>query len=124
MVDETAPTSSLPAPADGKWIRGVSAAQSVSEAASHVLATRLAAVHHWLPLAAMRSEEDAEHVHGLRIAVRRAVEALRVFAGLIDKKQRAELCERLRRIRRAADSARNWDVMIERFSRDVHGPLL
>jgi CHAD domain-containing protein len=76
---------------------------------------RLKAVCHYLPLAAEKSDEDIEHVHQLRISVRRAVEAVRVFSGLMDEAEVDALRDRLRRIRLAADEARNWDVMCERF---------
>jgi CHAD domain-containing protein len=101
---------------DSKWITGFSPDQPVCEVASRVLAARLKAVCHSLPLAAEKSDEDVEHVHQLRISVRRAVEAVRVFAGLIEKAEADPLRDRLRRIRLAATEARNWDVMAERFS--------
>jgi CHAD domain-containing protein len=88
----------------------------VCEVASRVLAARLKAVHHFLPLASEKSDEDNEYVHQLRISVRRAVEAVRIFSGLMEKAEAEALRDRLRRIRVAADEARNWDVMVERFS--------
>jgi CHAD domain-containing protein len=78
-------------------------------------------VCHALPLAADKSDEDVEHVHRLRISVRRAVEALRVFGGLIDEARLIEFRETLRRIRLAADEARNWDVLAQRFSQQQNG---
>jgi CHAD domain-containing protein len=51
-----------------------------------------------------------------QFSVRRATEAVRVFSGLIDEAEANALRDRLRRIRLAADEARNWDVMAERFS--------
>ena len=101
-------------PTDSKWTAGVSPDRPVSEVAGRVVAARLKAVHHFLPLAADKSDEDVEYVHQLRISVRRAVEALRIFSGLIEETE--ALRDRLRRIRLAADEARNWDVMVERFS--------
>ncbi len=101
-------------PTDSKWTAGVSPDRRVSEVAGRVVAARLKAVHHFLPLAADKSDEDVEYVHQLRISVRRAVEALRIFSGLIEEAE--ALRDRLRRIRLAADEARNWDVMVERFS--------
>lgn len=98
-----------------KWIAGISSGQTVCEVASRVLDARLKAVCHALPLAAEKSEDDVEHVHRLRISVRRAVEAVRVFAALIPEVEMGSLRDRLRRIRRAADEARNWDVMTDRF---------
>jgi CHAD domain-containing protein len=99
---------------DGKWIGGISPDQPVCEMAGQVLNARLKAVHHFLPLAAEKSEEDEEYIHQLRIAVRRADEAVRIFARLMEES--GALRDRLRQIRRAADEARNWDVMVERFS--------
>lgn len=110
---EVEPTA---APTDSKWIAGIAPDQPVCEVASRVLDTRLKAVCHALPLAAEKCDEDVEHVHQLRISVRRSVEALRVFSGLIDEAEANALRDRLRRIRLAADDARNWDVMAERFS--------
>ncbi|MGA2253291.1 MAG: CHAD domain-containing protein [Thermoguttaceae bacterium] len=103
-------------PPDSKWIGGISPDQPVCEVAGRVLDARLKAVYHVLPLAAEKSDEDVEHVHQLRISVRRAVEAVRVFSGLMEEAEIAALRDRLRRIRLAADEARNWDVMCERFS--------
>ena len=105
-----------PVPTDSKWTTGISPDEPVCEVAGQVLNARLTAVCRSLPLAAEKSDEDVEHVHQLRISVRRAVEALRVFSGLIDEAEVDPLRDRLRRIRLAADEARNWDVMAERFS--------
>jgi CHAD domain-containing protein len=51
----------------------------------------------------------------LRIATRRAVEALRIFADLIPTPAGDDLRAKFRRIRVAADEARNWDVLGQRF---------
>jgi CHAD domain-containing protein len=103
-------------PADNNWVEGISSSQSVCEVASRVLDARLKAVCRWFPLAADDSTENIEYVHQLRLSVRRAVEAARVFSGLIEEAGYGELRERLRRIRLAADEARNWDVLCGRLS--------
>ncbi|MGO9108578.1 MAG: CHAD domain-containing protein [Thermoguttaceae bacterium] len=110
---EAEPTS---VPAESKWVAGIRLDQPVCEVAGRVLEARLKAVCHFLPLAAEKSCEDVEHVHQLRISVRRAVEAIRVFSWLMDEAEVDGLRDRLRRIRLAADEARNWDVLGERFS--------
>lgn len=92
-------------PSDSKWMAGISADQSVCEVAGRVLDARLKAVCQSLPLAAEKSDEDVEHVHQLRISVRRAVEAVRVFSGLMDEAEVTALRDRLRRTRLAADEA-------------------
>jgi CHAD domain-containing protein len=103
-------------PTGSKWIAGINQDQPVCKVAGRVLDARLKAVCQALPLAAEKSGEDVEHVHQLRISVRRAVEAVMVFAGLMEEAEVAALRDRLRRIRLAADEARNWDVIGERFS--------
>jgi CHAD domain-containing protein len=106
-----------------KWVSGVSSSHSVAKASSRILEARLKAVWYWLPLAAERSDEDVEHVHQLRIAARRAVEALRLFSDLIPEEFYRDLRGKLRQIRLAADEARNWDVLSDMFQHcpDVPG---
>lgn len=142
-MTEEAVLETVPAarPNKGKWIAEISADQSVCEVAERFLGARLEAVCRCLPLAAQRSDDDAEHVHRLRIAARRAVEAIRVFSGLMEEADAETMRDRLRRIRLAADEARNWDVLAQRFSqggdaaallleairvrrRDAQGPIL
>ena len=114
------PTHAIPA--DNNWIEGISPNQSVCKVAGRVLDTRLIAVRRWLPLAAENSGEDIEYVHQLRLSVRRAVEAARVFSGLIEGAEYDGLREKLRRIRLAADDARNWDVLCGRLSHGGYVP--
>ncbi len=116
MTEELLEAETTASSTDSKWITGISPDQPVCEVASRVLDARLKAVCRTLPLAAEKSDEDVEHVHQLRISVRRAAEAVRVFSKLIDEAEANALKDRLRRIRLAADDARNWDVMVERFS--------
>lgn len=100
---------------NSKWIAGISPGQPVCEVGGRVLGVRLKAVCHALSLAGQKSGEDIEHVHQLRVSVRRAVEAVRVFSALIAEAELGPLRDRLRRIRLAADEARNWDVTAQRF---------
>jgi CHAD domain-containing protein len=97
-------------------VQGLEPRQAVGEVARAVLEARLKAVWHWLPLAAHHGAEDVEHVHQLRIATRRAVQAVRIFAGLLPAEAAERLRGQLRRVRLAADAARNWDVLGERFA--------
>ncbi|MGA2031626.1 MAG: CHAD domain-containing protein [Thermoguttaceae bacterium] len=98
-----------------KWGEGISPDQSVGDVAHRILRGRLGAVVYWLPLAAERSAEDVEYVHQLRIATRRAVEAVRVFRDLMSDPAYDELRAGLRAVRRAADGARNWDVLCQQL---------
>jgi len=101
---------------DSKWIAGISSDQPVGEVARRVLGARLRAACRAIAPAATKSDEDVEYVHRLRISVRRAMEALRLFSEWIDAAMLSGLRESLRTIRRAADEARNWDVMCQRFA--------
>lgn len=112
--------SDQPTP-EAKWVKGVSAQQTLHEAAHRILHSRLSAVSYWLPLAAERSDEDVEYVHQLRVSTRRAVEALRVFSGLIPRAACEDLRGRLGQVRLAADEARNLDVLCADFVRCADG---
>src|SRR5262245_14351894 len=96
--------------ADGKWIPGLSPAMPVAEAARRVLAVRLAAVRDGLPGALHEADRDVEHVHQLRVATRRAGAALTIFADCLPEKAYRTARKQLRRLRRAAGEARDWDV--------------
>jgi CHAD domain-containing protein len=102
---------------DRKWVGGVSPKQPLHKAARRILRSRLAAVSHWLPLAAEKSEEDIEYVHQLRVSTRRAVEAVRVFSDLIPGSTYQHLRGHLQQVRRVADEARNLDVLCGEFVR-------
>ena len=98
--------------ADGKWITDLAADVPLVEAARHVLAVRLRVVGEALPRAVHEADRDPEHVHQLRVATRRADAALRIFAGCLPRKAYKGARKRLRRIRRAAGAARDWDVFL------------
>jgi CHAD domain-containing protein len=68
-------------------------------------------------LAAEKSDEDVEYVHQLRVSTRRAVEAIRVSSDLIPKSAYEDLRAKLQQVRRAADEARNLDVLCAEFLR-------
>jgi CHAD domain-containing protein len=98
--------------ADGKWIDGLSSEMSVADAAKAVLSARFGVVKYFLPLAVEKSNEDVEHVHQLRVGTRRATAALRVFEDALPRKLLKATKRTLRRVRRAAGDARDWDVFI------------
>ncbi len=117
-MSDSKPTVAVSAAARvGKWIKGLSPDMPVAAAAARVLDARLNAVWHWLPMAATRSSENAEYVHQLRVATRRAVAAIRIFSPVLDGAAADKMRATLRRIREAASEARNWDVLLQRFQR-------
>jgi CHAD domain-containing protein len=99
--------------ADSKWIEGLHPSMPVEEAARTVLEVRLEAVIRRLPQALEQAEEDPEHVHQLRVSTRRAAAALRIFAAYLPDKSHNKLRKYLRRIRRSAGEARDWDVFLQ-----------
>lgn len=98
--------------ADGKWIRGLRPDMDLREAARHVLKVRLQVVREYLPRAMHESHDDPEYVHQLRVGTRRADAALRIFRPCLPGANYRSARTRLRTVRRAAGSARDWDVFL------------
>lgn len=98
--------------ADGKWIPEVTAATPVVDAARWVLSLRLEVVRNHLPLALREPGKDIEHVHQLRVGTRRAGAAVEIFARCLSDSAYKAIRHSLRRIRRAAGAARDWDVFL------------
>jgi CHAD domain-containing protein len=98
--------------AEGKWIEDLRPDTLLPEAARHVLRVRLQVVGEYLPKAALNSEEDIEYVHQLRVATRRADAAVRIFEDCLPAKAYRQARRHLRRLRRAAGGARDWDVFL------------
>jgi CHAD domain-containing protein len=92
----------------------------VARVAARTLRKRLEAV--WRELAAAcRPRHDPERVHQLRVATRRTIAALAAFHGVVPAKQRTWFEKRLRRIRRAAGSTRDLDVLAGRLAHERAG---
>jgi CHAD domain-containing protein len=91
--------------------------------ALRTLEARLGAVRHFLPLAAEKAEEDSEYVHQLRVWARRASAALRLFEDLLPRRRVARMKKQLKRLRRAANDARDCDVFLARLAEERMQPL-
>ncbi|HMQ16362.1 MAG TPA: CHAD domain-containing protein, partial [Phycisphaerae bacterium] len=100
----------------GKWPSGLYADMPACVAARRVLRRRLRAVVEHMRPAAEQSEQDAEHVHQLRVATRRAAAALRIFRDFCPQGPHRELRRALKRLRRAAARARQDDVHAAQFA--------
>jgi CHAD domain-containing protein len=98
--------------ADGKWISELTALTPVADAARRVLTVRFEVVHHYLPLAVREAAKDPEYVHQLRVGTRRAGAALLIFRDHLPDKEYRQARRELRKIRRAAGEARDWDVFL------------
>jgi CHAD domain-containing protein len=101
------------------WIEGITAEDSVSHVARHSLRVRLAAVQHYLSLAAERSDEDVEYVHQLRVCTRRAMAALKLYTGLLPNNKAKWFRKTLRKIRSVAGDARDLDVLVQSHETDT-----
>src|SRR5262245_46956320 len=105
--------------ADGKWIDGLRPDMSLLEAARQALGVRLKAVQERLGPALLEADKDPEHVHQLRVSTRRAGAALRIFSPCLPRKAYKRMRKPLRRLRRAAGAARDWDVFLAALSKRV-----
>src|SRR5271157_3365465 len=98
-----------------KWINGVTTGDRTGDVAMRSLQNRLGAVLQVLPLAARKAEENIEYVHQLRVWARRASAALEIYEDLLPRRRCAWMKKQLKRVRRAANDARDCDVLIERL---------
>jgi CHAD domain-containing protein len=99
--------------ADGKWIPDLTPTTPLADAARHALTIRFDVVRHYLPLALQEADKDPEHIHQLRVGTRRAAAALRIFSLCLAQRDYDAARKQLRRLRRAAGAARDWDVFLE-----------
>jgi hypothetical protein len=86
----------------GKWVRDLSAATPLADAALRVLDARLAVVRDYLRLALREHAKDPEDVHQLRVGTRRAGAALDIFVACLPERAYTRALKQLRRLRRAA----------------------
>jgi CHAD domain-containing protein len=98
--------------AGGKWIAGLDASTPLADAARHVLTLRLEVVRDYLGLALREPDRDPEYVHQLRVGTRRAGAAVEIFSLCLPDKDYKAARKRLKRLRRAAGEARDWDVFL------------
>jgi CHAD domain-containing protein len=99
-----------------KWLPHDVAEEPLTDVARMALAARLAAVWHHFSPAVLQGEHDAEHVHQLRVATRRATAALKLFDDLLPKRRVRRFETQLQQIRRAAGAARDLDVLAPRLA--------
>src|SRR5271168_1372640 len=97
-----------------KWVYNVSPDDRTSDVAARTLRVRLNAVRYYLDLAA-DCPDDIEHVHELRVWSRRAAAALRLYHDLLPSHCARWIGKQMRRLRRAASTARDFDVLTQRL---------
>lgn len=111
-----ASTQAVAAMAARKWISDLTAATALADAARRVLTVRLEAVRDFLVPAVQQPYKDPEHVHRLRVATRRATAALHIFTPCLPHKVYTAARKGLRRVRRGAGAARDWDVFLDHLA--------
>lgn len=104
-----------------KWVKA-SRSDLVFQVAGRSLEGRLSAVLHYLPLASQQAAQDREYVHQLRVWTRRATAAIRLYRDLVPWSRAVRLKEDLSRMRRAANDARDLDVLALRLEEDQQDP--
>jgi CHAD domain-containing protein len=87
----------------------------VEDVAGRMIGERLETVWAEASVAA-RQEREADAVHRLRVATRRAIAAIDAFADLLPARRRDWFEKRLRQLRRAAGEARDLDVLVARLT--------
>jgi CHAD domain-containing protein len=104
-----------------KWITVDSPHEPATRVARRALENRLLAVWDYLPSAAKRSDEDAEYVHQLRVSSRRAMATVELFDFFLPKRRGEWFKEQLKKVRRAAGDARDFDVLVDRLEKTLGG---
>ena len=105
-----------------KWLTNLRPEDTLDVVLAKSLRSRIDAVCHYLPLAAEHFDEDVEYVHLLRVWSRRSVAVLRLYRTVLPKKRAKRLRKRLRQVRAAAGSARDYDVLLQRHEPDDRDP--
>jgi len=98
----------------GKWVKDLQAETPLAEAARRTLRARLDAVKKYLNLV-VKKHQDPENVHQLRVSSRRTAAALDMFGDVLPSKIHAKAKKKLKKLRRAAGAARDWDVFLQSF---------
>lgn len=105
------------------WIEGTFAEQALTATAALVLPQRLNLVAELAgQIAAKPRDIEPELVHKIRVASRRATAALRVFSDTVPRRRAKRLRRELRKVRRAANMARNLDVLQQRYAAPPASP--
>lgn len=98
-----------------KWIdsRPDEAATNVARRA---LRTRLARMSHYAELAVCEPLTETENVHQLRVFSRRAAAVMDIFEAWLPEKLGPWMQKKIRKVRKAAGEARDFDVLLMRWS--------
>lgn len=101
-----------------KWVNA-RRSDPVTEVAAQSLQSRLESVQFYLPLAALKYEEDDEYLHQLRVWTRRADAAVEIYRELLPQWRAAWIQKQLKKIRKATNLARDDDVLARRLASEA-----
>jgi CHAD domain-containing protein len=90
--------------------------ESVIDVALATLEDRLKAVRKRFAQAVRHDSKNAERIHQLRVATRRASAALELYDDFVPRKSAAKMAKRLKRIRHLAGKVRDCDLLLTRFA--------
>jgi CHAD domain-containing protein len=94
---------------------------SPADAATISIKESIAAVLRWLKLAAAERDNDVENVHQLRVAIRRAAAALKLFEDFLPAGCTRKLLRQLKKLRKTAGPIRDNDILAERVTAETFG---
>jgi CHAD domain-containing protein len=99
-----------------KWLKGAEPEDRLESVAEQAIESRLDLVWEYLSMAAEKWQESAENVHQLRVWSRRGMAAMSIFADLLPHRRARWMNKQLKRVRRAAGTARDLDVLAVRLA--------
>jgi CHAD domain-containing protein len=100
---------------NSKWIEVQSYDEPLADVARRVVRTRLKSVWRWLKLASKPSGNEIEEVHQLRVATRRAMASIQIFADLLPADRAEWFQKKLKKTRQTAGTVRDLDVLSSRL---------
>ncbi len=103
-----------------KWMSTISPQASMQEAASCSLCDRLAYLQQVFPGAANAHSKNADDVHQLRVATRRLLAVLDLYAEWLPTRRTESLRRSLKKIQRAGGNVRDLDVLAKRYRKGEH----
>lgn len=101
----------------GRTIAGITPDTLVEELAEAAIEQRLEVVAECFSQSAQGEIDDCERIHQLRVSTRRAAASLQLFKKFCPRRQAKRLLKQLKRIRRAAGTARDIDVFADRLAK-------
>ncbi|MBI3836717.1 MAG: CHAD domain-containing protein [Planctomycetia bacterium] len=99
---------------NNKWIES-RPDDTVQQVARRALESRLKRTWHYLELAVRFPQDETENVHQLRVFSRRTAAAMNIFGAWLPTRRGDWMRRQVKRIRRAAGEARDYDVLSMRW---------